>query len=163
MGDGANAVTSLACTRGVFAPAAFTCEEKKCDVPSVTNELLAGFCHGKPTNAAGGKIDSGSICTAKCDTGYEPMAAGVAATTLACTKGVFAPAAFTCEEKKCDVPSVTNELAAGACHGKPTHAAGGTIDSGSICTAKCDTNYSPKDGAGNAVPSLACTKGVFAP
>jgi len=73
----------------------FVCREKTCAAPaSVENAGVSPCWENEP------HIQSGGICTAECQEGYEPTVE-----SLYCSRGDFTPASFQCREKSCVAPS----------------------------------------------------------
>eukprot|EP00928_Gymnodinium_smaydae_P037745 TRINITY_DN26163_c0_g1_i1.p1 TRINITY_DN26163_c0_g1~~TRINITY_DN26163_c0_g1_i1.p1 ORF type:complete len:2479 (-),score=333.80 TRINITY_DN26163_c0_g1_i1:35-7471(-) len=101
---------------------------------------------GHPPCREGFRIDSGTSCTPRCRSGYEPTVQ-----SLACNGGVLDPPTFKCIEASCVVPSNMSNVASTPC------LEGTSVSSGSVCTTQCRAGFAP------SVTQLSCNMGVLNP
>eukprot|EP00403_Amphidinium_massartii_P040301 CAMPEP_0178447928 /NCGR_PEP_ID=MMETSP0689_2-20121128/41689_1 /TAXON_ID=160604 /ORGANISM="Amphidinium massartii, Strain CS-259" /LENGTH=1651 /DNA_ID=CAMNT_0020073033 /DNA_START=122 /DNA_END=5073 /DNA_ORIENTATION=+ len=111
------------------------------------------WCNGVEMEipAAGLSIPDGTTCLTACAAGYTTPTLEVT-----CAAGVLSPASFTCTGDACDQPNKwaykVDRLQ--RCEEIDSN---GMVPSGSPCTPRCETGYTP------LVPSLSCSAGLLEP
>jgi len=130
-------VTALACSLGELSPPSFECNEAQCTAPS-------GSCQ------EGTVIESRSVCTTLCQSGYIPSV-----TSLSCSLGNLTPSSFACTERPCYLPpsSIPFVHPSGPCESAGLFT--DTINPGGTCKTRCDEGYRP------SVDVLTCALGNF--
>lgn len=135
-------VERMSCMTGSLTPPSWSCIEDRCPAEGGVANAGARICE------EGNSIESGKLCTTKCNSGYTPNHA-----SLQCRLGKLSPHTFVCNPNPCAVPGVANRLGSG-CSGLPHPA---MVDHGTTCMTQCEDGYTP------TVAELRCAAGTLAP
>eukprot|EP00439_Symbiodinium_sp_Y106_P015182 s1366_g2.t1 len=135
-------VERMSCMTGSLTPPSWSCIEDRCPAEGGVANAGARICE------EGNSIESGKLCTTKCNSGYTPNHA-----SLQCRLGKLTPHTFLCNPNPCAVPAVANRLGSG-CSGLPHPA---MVDHGTTCMTQCEDGYTP------TVAELRCAAGTLAP